>query len=88
MVSLNAVIWLQPEIGPLMKQKLLSISACALRSCLTNSNNVISFKKIHEINKKCTPSQIMLYQAANNLHKTFNFEVPNFEAITVLEQLP
>ena len=36
----NAVIWLQPEIGSAMKQKLLSISACALRSCLVNNNNV------------------------------------------------
>ena len=74
-----------------MKQKLLSISACALRSCLTNANsvlnNAISFEKIHEINKKCTPSQIMLYQASLNLHKTLNFEVPNFETITVLDQL-
>ena len=83
----NAVIWLQPEIGPVMKQKLMSISACALRLCSNNQNNVISFEKIHEINKKCTPSQIMNYQAALNLHKTLNFHVPNFEAITVLEQL-
>ena len=50
-------------------------------------NNAISFDKIHEINKKCTPSQIMLYQASLNLHKTLNFEVPNYETITVLDQL-
>ena len=81
------MIWLQPEIGPVMKQRLLSISAWALRSCLSNPNNVISFEKIHEINKKCTPSQIMSYQSALNLHRTVNFEKPNFEAITVLDQL-
>ena len=71
-----------------MKQKLLSISACALRSCLNNFNNYISFEKIHEHNKKCTPSQIMSYQAALKLHKTLNFDLPNFETITVLEQMP
>ena len=76
-----------PEIGPVMKQKLLSISACALRSCLSNPNNVISFERIHEINKKCMPSQIMLYQSSHNLHKTLHFEEPSFEAITVLDQL-
>ena len=83
----NAVIWLQPEIGCAMKQKLLSISACALRTCLMNNNNVRSFEKIHELNKKCTPIQIMSYQAALLLYKTINFEVPDFEAITVLNQM-
>ena len=83
----NAVIWLQPEIGCAMKQKLLSISSCALRTCLMNKNNVISFEKIHELNKKCTPEQIMKYQASLLLHKTTNFEVPDFEAITVLNQM-
>ena len=89
----NACIWLVPEIGFEMKQKLLSISPCALRSCVWNSGNEISFERIHEINKKCTPSQIMLYQSALLLHKTLSFESPNFiqptfEAVTVLEQMP
>ena len=70
-----------------MKQKLLSISACALRSCLMNFNSMISFEKIHEQNKKCTPTQIMAYQAALKLHKTLNFELPNFEIVTVLDQM-
>ena len=83
----NSVIWLRPEIENGMKQKLLSISASALRSCLMNKCNVISFERIHELNKKCTPSQIMLYQAALSLHKTLNFEIPDFEAITVLNQM-
>ena len=70
-----------------MKQKLLSISACALRTCLMNNNTSVSFEKIHELNKKCTPIQIMSYQAALSLYKTINFEVPDFEAITVLNQM-
>ena len=66
---------------------MLSISACALRSCLVNNNDMISFEKIHELNKKCTPIQIMSYQAALLLHKTINFEVPDLESITVLNQM-
>ena len=30
----NSVIWLTPNLSPDLKQSLLSISACALRSCL------------------------------------------------------
>ena len=68
-------------------KQLLSISACALRSCLMNFNSMISFEKIHEQNKKCTPAQIMAYQAALKLHKTLNFVLPNFEIVTVLDQM-
>ena len=53
----NSVVWLIPEIGPLMKQKLLSISACALRSCLSLNNCEISFERIHVLHKKCTPAK-------------------------------
>ena len=52
-----------------------------------NVDNVISFEKIHEINKKCTPSQIMSYQSALQQQKTVNFNEPLFEAITVLDQI-
>ena len=48
----------------------------------------ISFEKIHIVNQKCTPSQIMLYQIAINLYKAINFEkCPTFEQITLLEQI-
>ena len=83
----NDVIWLIPEIGSVMKQKLLSISACALRTCLMSNNREISFEKVHELHKKCTPSQIMRYQSSLQLHKIINFEQPNFEAVTVLNQM-
>ena len=52
-----------------------------------NKNCHISFEKIHELNKKCTPTQIMSYQAALSLYKTLNFEIPNNETITVLNQM-
>ena len=67
----NSVIWLTPEICSQMKQSLLSISN-ALRSCMLNNCTEISFIRIHEIWKKCTPSQIMLYQNSLELHKFLN----------------
>ena len=53
-------------------------------------NNLIAFEKVHEIYCKSTPSQIMLYQAALNLHKILqsvqNDEI-TFENVMVLNQL-
>ena len=84
----NANIWLTPDLTNALKQNLLSISACALRSCMYN-NLELSFDRLHAINKKCTPNQIMLYQLSLSLYKTFN--VPetglNFETITVIDQM-
>ena len=77
----NAVIWL--------KQNLLSISANALRSCLTNHVFDISFDALHKTHKKCTPSRIMYYQMSLNLYKIINStdHELSFEVITVLNQI-
>ena len=84
----NANIWLTPSLTTALKQNLLSISANALRICMHNSME-LSFERIHVVNKKCTPNQIILYQLAISLYKTFN--VPeiglNFEMITMIDQL-
>ena len=77
-----------PNISCDSKHNLLSISANALRSCLICDGFNISFENIHKVNLKCTPSQIMLYQIATNLHRVLNFEnCPTFEQTTVLEQI-
>ena len=70
----------------------VNLSMCPEILCSKN-NDVISFEKVHEISKKCTPNQIMLYQSALQLYKTLNFEMPSFdkptfESITVLHQMP
>ena len=85
----NAVIWLTPSLSTVTKQSLLSVSACALRSCLSHDGFDISFDNLHKSHKKCTPTQIMYYQLALSLHKTLNFDECDlsFELITVLEQL-
>ena len=71
-VYYNAVLWLTPELSSIMKQSLLSISANALRSCMLSNCNEILFVNIHKMCKKCTPTQIMSYQSAINLHKTLS----------------
>ena len=81
------MIWLTPQINSVMEQKLLSVSANAIRSCMMSSNCDISFERIHLNAAKWTPSQIMLYQSALKFHKTLNFDELSLEAVTVLNQM-
>ena len=55
-----------------MRQALLSISANALRSCMLFNCTDMSFLRIHSICNKCTPAQIMSYQAAIHLYTVIN----------------
>ena len=75
----NSCIWLTPNLSSDLKQNLLSISANALRSCVSFQSNDISFENIHKINKKSTPKQLMKYKIAISLHKIINdsSEVPH-----------
>ena len=84
----NAMIWLTPSLSVDSKQSLLSISATALRSCLSHGGVNISFDNLHKSHKKCTPTQIMYYHLALNLHKTLNFNECelSFATLTVLDQ--
>ena len=85
----NSCIWLNTFISPDCKQKLLSISANALRTCLKYSTFDVSFIDIHRISKKCMPSHIMRYNQAIQLFKTINHvEFPStFEDITLVDQM-
>ena len=49
----------------------------------------ISFEKIHQVCKKCTPKQITLYQISLNLHKIVGVmdKFLTFEHVTVLTQI-
>ena len=60
----NCNIWLTSSLSPEYKQKLLSTSANALRTCLRNIAFDVSFDNVHRISKKCTPAQILLYNQA------------------------
>ena len=81
----NSVIWLTPALNGAMKQSLLSVSANALRSCLSLSFD-ISFENVHRTSNKCTPNQIMLYQCSLKLHKMLNDPIITTEIIHIFEQ--
>ena len=85
----NAVIWLTPTLRSDLKHNLLAASAVALRSCIKNMGFEISFVKLHKINKKCTPEQIMLYQLSLKLHKLLNEHdnILSFELVSVMDQM-
>ena len=87
--SVQPHIWLTPNLSSIMKQDLLSISANGLRACMSNYSLDLSYEKLHALNKKCTPSQIMLYQTSLNLYKIFNHNelCPNFEVSTLMDQI-
>ena len=59
-----------------------------IESASSDGGFEISFEKIHKNHKKCTTSQIMLYQQALQLHKTINHvDFPQtFEQVTVVDQ--
>ena len=85
----NSIIWLTPGISADCKQRLLSISANALKSCLLVCNNEISFENVHRKCKKCTPEQIMMYHISLKLHKLLNENGSGitFEQVTVMDQI-
>ena len=84
----NCSIWLNCFLSPDFKQKLLSISANGLRTCLKNTSFYVSFIEVHKVSKKCTPSQILLYNQAIQLYKTVNHsDFPcTLEDITLVDQ--
>ena len=59
-----------------------------LRSCL-NVNAELSFIKLHEQCKKCTPKQIMIYKISLNAHKVLNDTAVliKTETVRILEQV-
>ena len=85
----NSSIWLTPDLNSVMKHDLLAISANGLRACMSLNNLDLSFERLHYLNKKCTPSQIMLYQLSLSLHKRYNEDSwsLNFETVTVIDQM-
>ena len=68
----NSEVWHIPSLKSNLKQQLLSASARALKVCMTNPDLMISFIRIHEINKRGTPNQLMIYKHSLLLHKLYN----------------
>jgi hypothetical protein len=58
----NSEIWHLPELNPLLKIHLLAASTTALKLCTPNYDRTISYKVLHEINSRATPTQICHYK--------------------------
>ena len=48
------------------------MSACALNICMNYNDPMMSFDRLHEINKRATPEKMMLCKHALLLHKIYN----------------
>ena len=68
----NSEIWHIPSLHIQLKQNLLAASAIALRVLENKHDLSISFAKLHSINKKATPIELINYKHALQLYKVFN----------------
>ena len=68
----NTEIWNLQTLSPLLKQKLLSASANAIKICLSKLPQNTSYDKIHSLAKRGTPSQMSNYKHAIQPFKFYN----------------
>ena len=71
----NAEIWMIPSLHANLKKHLLSCFPQALKILGNNSDPRISFEKLHVMNGRATPNQMMLYK-----HSFFYIHSPNYYA--------
>ena len=83
----NSEIWHLPTLSPIAKQKLLSTSANALKLCTPYCPREMSFKTIHYLNARATPTQICNYKLALQLYKTFNLKQPSLDWLSLNENI-
>ena len=72
----NSEIWHLNNLNVRLKQLLLSASAKAIKVCLRYPDPLLSYIKLHEIVKRATPSQFLLYKHSILLYKLFNGKQP------------
>ena len=68
----NSEIWHLHSLKLNLKQKLLSSSAKAIKTCIKFCTNDQSFVCIHEMYNRATPDKFLLYTHARNLFKLMN----------------
>ena len=68
----NSEIWHLPNLKNTLKQKLLSVSAKAIKSCMYYPDPMISFVNVHSMNRRALPKSIMLYKLAIQMFKVYN----------------
>ena len=72
----NAEIWNIPTLSTSLQQRLLSVSASALKICTPSYHDRMSFLELHRINNRATPKQMCQYKHALQLHKLINQGLP------------
>ena len=64
------------------KKKHLAASASPLKLTTNNYNYMISFNKLHCVNQRATPKQIIEYKHALFLNRVYNNEIMNNELLS------
>ena len=72
----NSEIWNIPTLHCEAKQKLLSISANALKICTPTYHDRMSHLELHTLNKRATPDQMCVYKQAMVLYKLIETQSP------------
>ena len=81
----NSDIWHLPSLKVMLKQKLLSASAKALRVCWKNPSHDISFEALHKMSKRATPKQMMRYKLSLCLYRLYNITFNSKEFLRLNE---
>ena len=68
----NSEIWHLPTLNLALKRKLFSASAGAIKTCMYYPDPMLSFDRIHSINKRASPDSYMKYNLAIQLFKLYN----------------
>ena len=68
----NSEIWHLQSLKMNLKQKLLSSSARAIKTCVKHCTNGYSYNKLHEVYNIATPENYLLYKHALCLFKLMN----------------
>ena len=79
----NSEIWHLQALKSNLKQKLLSASANAIKACIKNCTNDISFIDLHNAYKRATPVIFLLYKHTITLFKLINDLTFTTEWVTI-----
>ena len=77
----NSEIWNIPTLHRETKQKLLAISASALKICTPSYHDRMSYIELHTINNRATPAQMCLYKQLLTLYKLIATRIPKLDWI-------
>ena len=79
----NSEIWHLPSLKAPLKQKLLSVSARALKMSMYYPDRMISYKNIHKMNRRALPDSMLLYRLSIQLFKLYNTNDHSLEWISL-----